>query len=137
MGYVTATLPQSDFGATLGLNLQTVEAGVSLDSLASFVEASGLRFADIYEVVIPSRTLKHRKARKEPLTADESDKFARLVRIYDHALKVFHTKEKALGWLTKPKHRFEERTPVQMLRTDIGGRMVDEVLGQIEYGMFG
>jgi len=33
--------------------------------------------------VIPARTLKHRKARKEHLTAGESDKPARLIRIFD------------------------------------------------------
>lgn len=32
--------------------------------------------------------------------------------------------------------RFDDRTPLQMLRTDFGGRMVEGVLGQIDEGMF-
>ena len=136
MGQIFVSLPQTVFLTTLGLDLQTVEAGVPLATLASFVEASGLRFGDIYEIVIPARTLKHRRARNEALTADESDKFARLVRVYDQAVKVFGEREKALRWLNHPKHRFDERTPVQMLRTEVGGRMVEEMLGQIEHGMF-
>jgi putative toxin-antitoxin system antitoxin component (TIGR02293 family) len=124
------------FMTALNLDLDTVESGVSLNALNNFVAGSGVQFRDIYEVVIPARTLKHRKARKESLTADESDKLARLIRIFDHAVSVMGDKEKALYWLNEPKRRFDERTPIQMLRTELGGRMVEEMLGQIEYGMF-
>ena len=128
-----ATLSASSL---LPIDLATVEIGIPLDALNAFVADSGLQFKDIYEVVIPARTLKHRKARQEPLNLDESDKFARLVRVYEQTLKVFGDKEKALHWLNKPKHRFAERTPIQMLRTELGGRMVENMLGQIDYGFF-
>lgn len=127
---------KTPFMASLRLDLGTVESGVSLDTLNNFVAASGMQFRDIYEVVIPARTLKHRKARKEHLSADESDKFARLIRIFDQAVNVLGNKEKALRWLNEAKRRFDGRTPIQMLRTEVGGRMVEEMLGQIEYGMF-
>jgi putative toxin-antitoxin system antitoxin component (TIGR02293 family) len=120
----------------LHLTLASVEAGVPVDAMTSFVSASGVELKDIYDIVIPARTLKHRRSRRESLSADESDKLARLVRIYDHALRVFDNKEKTLYWLGEPKKRFEGRTPLQMLRTELGGRMVEEMLGQIEYGMF-
>jgi putative toxin-antitoxin system antitoxin component (TIGR02293 family) len=120
----------------LGVNLDSVEAGVSLVILRDFVVASGLEATDIYTVVIPARTLKHRKARKEALTQDESDKLVRLIRVYDQAVDVLGEKGRALAWLGEPKKRFEGRTPIQMLRTDLGGRMVEELLGQIYYGMF-
>jgi len=132
----SAAAQKIPFMAALNLDLETVESGVSLSALNNFVAASGMQFRDIYEVVIPARTLKHRKARKENLTADESDKLARLIRIFDHAVSVLGDKEKALHWLNEPKRRFDGRTPIQMLRTELGGRMVEELLGQIEYGMF-
>ena len=121
---------------TLHIDLDSVEAGLPLTAIADFVANSGLQFKDIYEVVIPARTLKHRRDRKEALNLDESDKFARLVRVYDLTVKVFGDKEKALRWLNREKHRFDERTPIQMLRTEVGGRLVENMLGQIEHGMF-
>jgi putative toxin-antitoxin system antitoxin component (TIGR02293 family) len=124
------------FMTSLHLGLEAVEEGVPVATMTNFVAASGMQFRDIYEVVIPARTLKHRKARKEPLTRDESDKLVRLVRVYDQAVQVLGEKEKALYWLSEPKRRFDGRTPIQMLRTDLGGRMVEEMLGQIQYGMF-
>jgi len=37
--------------------------------------------------------------------------------------------------LRKPKSRFEGKTPVDMLATEAGGRLVEEMIGQIDYGM--
>lgn len=136
MGLADVQKQQAPFITSLHLDLETVEAGVPVPTLTDFVAASGMQFKDIYEVVIPARTLKHRKARKEPLTPDESDKLVRLVRVYDQAVRVFGDEEKALYWLSEAKRRFDGRTPIQMLRTDLGGRMVEEMLGQIYYGMF-
>lgn len=129
-------VPQGWMLAALDLDLRRVESGVPIATITDFVRASGLQFKDIYEVVIPPRTLKHRKARKEPLSVDESDKLVRLVRAFDKAVQVFGGQEKALAWITKPKKRFEGRTPIQMLRTEFGGRLVEEMLGQIDQGMF-
>ncbi len=132
----TSSAQLSQFMTVLHLDLETVEAGVPVATMTNFVAASGMQFKDIYDVVIPARTLKHRKARKEPLTPDESDKLVRLIRVYDQAVQVFGRKGEALQWLNQPKKRFHGRTPIQMLRTDLGGRMVEEMLGQIDEGMF-
>ena len=48
------------------------------------------------------------------------------MRIFDQAVAVFGDAEKARRWLRKPKKRFHDRTPLQMLRTDFGGRAVEE-----------
>jgi len=128
--------PQIRFMAHLHLDLETIEAGIPVATMTSFASASGIQLRDIYSVVIPARTLKHRRSRKEPLTPDESDKLARLVRIYDLTVQVFGDREKAIRWLNHPKQRYDARTPLQMLRTELGGRMVEEMLIQIDEGMF-
>ncbi len=126
----------SPFFASLPLNLESVEAGVPVETMTSFVSASGVQLKDIYDIVIPARTLKHRRSRRESLSREESDKLARLVRVFDQAVAVFGDVEQARRWLNKPRKRFDGRTPLQMLPTDVGGRMVEEMLGQIDEGMF-
>ncbi len=121
---------------TLHLDLHHIESGVPTDALSDFAVTSGIPLRDLYEVVIPARTLKHRRDRQEPLSRDESDKLARLVRTFDHAVRVFDGIDRARSWLTTPKRRFDKRTPLAMLCTETGGRMVEEMLGQIDYGMF-
>jgi putative toxin-antitoxin system antitoxin component (TIGR02293 family) len=126
----------SQLGTSLRLDLENVEAGVPLETVTNFISASGVELKDIYDIVIPARTLKHRRSRRQALSRDESDKLARLVRVFDQAVSVFGNQEQARNWLNKPKKRFDERTPLHMLRTDLGGRMVEEMLGQIDEGMF-
>jgi putative toxin-antitoxin system antitoxin component (TIGR02293 family) len=121
---------------TLRLSLETVESGVPVATMTDFVSASGVPLKELYDIVIPARTLKHRRARREPLSRDESDKLARLVRIYDHAVRVFGDADRARAWLEEPKKRFASRTPLTMLRTEAGGRLVEEFLIQIDEGMF-
>jgi len=113
-----------------------VEGGLPLVTLEEFAAHSGFSMKELLEVVIPLRTLKHRRQRREPLNADESDKLARVARLWEYALKVFGNPDKARRWLTKPKIRFEERTPLQMMRSGAGGEAVEEMLGQIDEGYF-
>jgi putative toxin-antitoxin system antitoxin component (TIGR02293 family) len=120
----------------LQFDLRAVEKGVPLSALAKFAVHSGFTLGELLEVVIPPRTLKHRRQRKEPLNLDESDRFARVVRLYEFAVKVFGDPEKAQRWLSRPKMRFDERTPLAMMRTELGGRQVEEWLIQIDEGMF-
>jgi len=133
---VTQRATKTHLSTKLHFDLGKIESGLPLASMAAFLEASGVALRDIYDVVIPARTLKHRRAQHSPLSLDESDKLARLARIFDQAVAVFGDPERARDWLTQPKKRFSNRTPLNMLRTEIGGRMVEEMLGQIDEGMF-
>lgn len=118
------------------LDWKAVEQGVPLPALEEFAVSSGFELKDLLDVVIPARTLKHRRQRKEPLSLDESDRLARVARVYALAVRVFGNPEKARRWLSKAKTRFNEQTPLSMLRTDLGGRQVEEMLIQIDEGMF-
>jgi len=131
------TLPAPHVGdSRFNFDWRQVEAGLPLAMLEEFAAYSSFAVKDLLEVVIPLRTLKHRRQRQESLSADESDRLARVARLWEYAVKVFGNPDKARRWLTKPKVRFEERTPLQMMRTSAGGGAVEEMLGQIEEGFF-
>jgi putative toxin-antitoxin system antitoxin component (TIGR02293 family) len=136
MIFMASTIPIPTLPVTMTLDIAAVEAGVSVEMVAKFLDNAGLELKDIYDVVIPARTLAHRRSRKESLSIDESDKFARVVRTYDHTLRVFGTVEKAVRFLRTPKARFEGRSPLEMLRTEVGGSLVDQMLWQIADGVF-
>lgn len=96
----------------------------------------GLSSSEVYSFIIPQRTLKHRRSRKERLSREESDRAIRAARVLAQAEQVFGTNEAALAWMRQPKERFNGRTPFAMLTTESGGRLVDEMLIQIDEGMF-
>ncbi|MGB7650102.1 MAG: antitoxin Xre/MbcA/ParS toxin-binding domain-containing protein [Gallionella sp.] len=87
-------------------------------------------------LVAPARTLAHRRANSEPLTIDESDRAVRLVRVLAQAEVVFGAAEKSMTWLRHPLKRFEGKTPLEMLATDVGSRLVEEALVQIDEGFY-
>jgi putative toxin-antitoxin system antitoxin component (TIGR02293 family) len=139
----TASIPALDTASTpeaaasaFHFDWRQVEQGLPLATLEEFAAYSGFGMKDLLEVVIPLRTLKHRRQRQEPLNADESDRLARVARLWEFALRVFGNPDKARRWLTKPKIRFDERTPLAMMHTGAGGDGVEEMLGQIEEGYF-
>ena len=87
-------------------------------------------------LVAPPRTLAHRRANAEKLTIEESDRAVRLARVVAQTESVFGNKDKALAWLRQPMKRFEGNTPIEMLASDVGSRLVEEALVQIDEGFF-
>jgi putative toxin-antitoxin system antitoxin component (TIGR02293 family) len=96
----------------------------------------GYSEAEVEMLVIPRRTLARRRAKREPLTVDETDRALRLARIARLAERVFGNPEKANRWLRKPKHALQEATPVQFLASESGARIVEQMLHRIEHGIF-
>jgi putative toxin-antitoxin system antitoxin component (TIGR02293 family) len=110
-----------------------VEERLPLATVES-LSSHGMSDEEIYSFIVPRRTLVHRKNRQEPLTHDESDRAVRLARISSLAEEVFGDDAKASRWLRKAKTRFEGRSPLEMLRTEAGARLVEEMLLQLDYG---
>lgn len=111
-----------------------VEKRLPVTTIKSLVRG-GLSDAEVYQLIVPRRTLAHRIARHQPLSKAESDKAVRVARISAMAEQVFGEPERAWRWLRKPKRRFEGKTPIEMLLTEAGARLVEETLIQFEYGM--
>ena len=96
----------------------------------------GLQRSEIDAAVIPLRTLQHRRSRHQKLTIEESDRVLRVIRAVSLAQSVYGTRQRALEWLRKPHPRLEGRAPLSLLKTDMGSRIVEELLIQIDEGMF-
>jgi putative toxin-antitoxin system antitoxin component (TIGR02293 family) len=102
----------------------------SLESLSNH----GVSDEEIYNFIVPRRTLAHRKTRRESLSHEESDRAVRIARTTAIAEEVFGDDAKASRWLRKPKTRFDGRSALEMLRSEAGARLVEEMLLQINYG---
>lgn len=115
--------------------LRIVEKRLS-PSVIKRLSLLGLERGEIDELVIAQRTLQHRRSRREKLTMEESDRVLRTVRVLSSAETVYGSRERALHWLRNPHARLEGRTPLSLLKSDTGSRIVEEFLVQIDEGMF-
>ena len=113
-----------------------IERGLPLSTLEEFSVYSGIAVKDLLEVVIPARTLKHRRQKQEPFSVIEADRLARVARMYELAVKVYGDREDGRKWLCGKKSRFDGKTALEMLWTETGERAVEEFLYQIDEGVF-
>jgi putative toxin-antitoxin system antitoxin component (TIGR02293 family) len=112
-----------------------VGARVAPDELAG-LSHHGYSEDEIFALVVPKRTLARRKAAKDLLTIEETDKALRLERIAVQAEHVFGDPEKAHRWLRKAKRELSGETPLAYLASEGGARVVEEMLFRIEHGIF-
>ncbi len=111
-----------------------VQRRLSPKAIASLIRG-GLSNAEVYYLIVPRRTLAHRIAKRQSLSKEESDKAVRVARITAAAEQVFGEPERAWRWLRKPKRQFDSRSPIEMLATEAGARLVEELIIQIDDGL--
>jgi putative toxin-antitoxin system antitoxin component (TIGR02293 family) len=121
----------------IGLSGADGPAPRATSSAVASLAASGYSEAEIFELVVPKRTLARRQAKREPLTVEETDKALRLARIADLATRVFGDEDKAHRWLRKPKRDLKGQTPLSYLASESGARTVEQMLHRIDHGIFG
>jgi len=99
------------------------------------IRESGLTDEEVYALIVPRRTLTHRRTRREALSSSESDRVVRIVRVLALCEKVFGEPNRCWRWLRQAKQQFKGRTPLELLATEAGGRLVEELLYRIDDGM--
>jgi putative toxin-antitoxin system antitoxin component (TIGR02293 family) len=114
--------------------VRLVEEQLPLGVISALVK-HGLQEKEIYNLVLPRRTLQHRRARKEKLTREESDRAVRLARLVALTERVFGDAKAGMDWLRAPKMRDGGRAPIKLMATETGARLVEEMLHQIDQGL--
>jgi len=114
-----------------------IHKGLPYQSLEVIISKFHLDLARMSKILsVPPRTMARRKA-EQRLTAQESDRLARLARILTYATEVFGAEEKASTWLTRSNRILHGTAPIELLDTDLGTQVVETMLGRIEHGVIG
>ena len=114
---------------------RVVEQGLPTECIEE-LKAKGLTFTEIAQIVISPRTLKHRKARGERLSTEETERFLRVVRVVDLAERIFGNRAKSLGWLRTQDELMDNRVSLSLIGTEAGAKLVEGQLWAIDEGMF-
>lgn len=116
---------------------QEIMKGLPYSSLEHLQRNTGLPRQEMARLVhVKLRTLDRRRqeGRLEP---DESDRAARLSRIFASALELFeYDVEATREWMSKERHALGGVTPWQMAETEPGAREVEALIGRLEHGVF-
>lgn len=70
------------------------------------------------------------------LGALQSDRLYRLARLFALAERVLCDAGAARAWLRTPAPGLGERSPLDLMRTELGARQIENLLGCLEYGLY-
>jgi putative toxin-antitoxin system antitoxin component (TIGR02293 family) len=127
---------QYPFGDDLKMS-KIVLSGLPSKVLRQLAAAFGIPIADMGAFVhIKERTLMRRIEANALLKPDESERAARLMRIYTRAVDVLADEDKAKSWLNRPLRVLDNQSPLTVAATEPGAREVEQVLGRLEHGVF-
>lgn len=86
---------------------------------------------------VSAKTLQRLTGRRAArLTPAQGDRLYRLARLAAMAEGVFESLGRAREWLREPQRGLGDRVPLDVMRTEVGAREVEDLLGRIEYGVF-
>lgn len=113
-----------------------IEKGLSVDTLDRLCgliapAEPGLR----YRIVSKATLARRQRAAKRRLNREESDRLARLARLWAFAVDVWGSEAAARRFLSEPHPLLGGRIPREVAtETEIGARAVEELLGRLKYG---
>jgi putative toxin-antitoxin system antitoxin component (TIGR02293 family) len=112
---------------------ELIEAGLSACSVKALCDLGAITPLE-RDQILPLKDLKTRLASGQRLTVEEGDHLFRVAHIIAMAQTLFVDDEKAKRWLSKSKHRFSGKSPIAMLSTTQGTRLIEEMLIQTAEG---
>jgi putative toxin-antitoxin system antitoxin component (TIGR02293 family) len=114
--------------------IEATRRGLPISIVDSLVDSGRLSLGEIDRIVLPRKTLTHRRA-IGALTSDQSDRLMRVVRVIAAAENTFGAFDKAHRWLRRPTSALEGDAPLELLDTSEGSRQVERLLGRIDHGL--
>ena len=138
----------SELAALLGLYPKNAEEFTSLDLAAAVWR--GLPVAAVDRIcsrvapgdrslrnrIVPKATLARRqRVRGQRLSAEESDRLARLARLWAFAMDVWGSEAAAQRFFAEPHPLLGGRIPRDVaIETEVGARAIEDILGRLKYG---
>lgn len=113
-----------------------VRKGLAYSAFERFSRNAELSTTRLAELTgIPARTLARRKEEGR-LAPEESDRLARVSRIFARTLELFEGDvTSARDWLSRPQSALGDRIPIELAATDSGAQEVERLIGRLEYGI--
>jgi putative toxin-antitoxin system antitoxin component (TIGR02293 family) len=140
----TARSSRHDYTKLIGVKVKNsvelvkqVEKGLAFSAVEALQQQMDLASKEMARLLdIKFRTFLRRKeaGRLQPA---ESDRVLRASRLFARAQDLFEgDQEAARGWLMKPQRALGGAIPLEIAKTEVGAREVEQIIGRLEHGVF-
>ncbi|HEY8928885.1 MAG TPA: antitoxin Xre/MbcA/ParS toxin-binding domain-containing protein [Mucilaginibacter sp.] len=106
----------------------------SLDALISHLGVSKKSFSE--NVLDTSVKTLERKKSTDRLDKRTSSLVIEIAKVVEHAFDVFENEDKVKSWLNYPNRALNNIKPIDLFYIPTGLKMVNDILGRIEYGVY-
>jgi putative toxin-antitoxin system antitoxin component (TIGR02293 family) len=113
---------------------KAVEAGFPTAVLDRLVALHVLDPADV-SLVVPKTTDQRRKPVRSRLTTEQSDHLVRIVQFTLATARAFGDLDRGKQWLRTASPTFRGLRALDWLRTSVGARVVEQILGRMNHGI--
>ena len=70
------------------------------------------------------------------LSSEQSDRAWRLSELLVKAAELFGSRQEAERWFDTPAPALDQKKPITLMTSSVGARMVEQLLGRIEHGVY-
>jgi|SRR4051794_12312296 putative toxin-antitoxin system antitoxin component (TIGR02293 family) len=116
--------------------IRSIMEGFPVSSVEHLAEVIAPANVEFKHSLVPKATLSRRKqSQKAKLTTQQSDRLARIAKVWTHALDVWKDEAAARAFLFRAHPMLEGQKPMEVaLATEVGADLVDQILGRLAYG---
>jgi putative toxin-antitoxin system antitoxin component (TIGR02293 family) len=142
-GRITAIIDVKKPGDSIGAAYETwleaerlVERGLPFRTIVRLAETSGLTYERIKKLLRLTGATFLRRRQEGKLSPTESERVLRFSRLFEKTVDLFRGDQLgARRWLDTPLPALGDRAPIDLARTEVGAREVEDLIGRIQHGV--
>lgn len=116
--------------------IDCLRAGLPTEAVYNILKKTAVTKSQLSGIIHISYRQLNRYAPEDKLSTEQSNFLYEFSRLYVRATDILGNATTADGWLHRPNTALNGKTPLEILDTIEGFRMVDDLLSQIEYGFY-
>lgn len=118
------------------VRIELTRKGISKKSLYRVAEFCDLSLKDLVELLPVSLRTIQRYHDDDLLDTPITERIILIAEILEKGMEVFDSRDKLLAWLKTPVLALGQKSPLSLLDTVFGIRLVMDLLGRIEHGVY-
>lgn len=115
--------------------IKQIEEGVGVEEVERLADRLGVPRAELFPVLgIPASTYNRLLNSQATLSSPVTERILRVGKVYSAAIEAFGGEDKARYWLRVPMPALAGKSPLSLLKTELGGQMVLAEINVIHHG---
>ena len=114
--------------------IEYIRDGIPKMAIDAVLQKTSISRAQLSNILHISTRQLNRYEKDELLSSEQSNFLYEFTRIYTRSVDILGDAETANTWIARPNIALGDVSPIALLDTGEGARMVNDLLSQIEYG---